>query len=555
LILLDTDYKRGVNRSEATVEELAAMGRQAASFEQRPRISMLLVVSDADEVWIKSTVNSVLAQVYPHVELCVCDNGSERPHIPQLLQDYAASEERIKVRRLPEKRSLAEAYEALVSMASGDFVALIDQGDEIPPEAAFKVVEFLQYVAADVVYTDEDHIDVGGERSDPDFKPYWSPDLLLSTSYTGRLCVIRRSVLETVIGFEKGIEGSEEHDLILRLSERTDRVYHLPEVLYHRRRLPVPSGRDGNRCSTRAVEAALARRGEKAVVVPDPVRDSLRVIRRPSKRARVSVVVLAPEGARGLPLLDQLENSSYPVHQVIVAKVRRETSASDGDVSHQFAARALNLAARRCDGDHLVFLDGRARITTPTWLTELLGHVQRRDVGAVGCELLNPDGSLRHGGSFARMGLLVGDPDVPFFEDQVPPPLVVGTFNFAAATAECMMVRRAVFEEAGGFNDERLPTTFYDLDLSFRLREAGLLNVYTPYASMFSGDPGARTLGDLPNEEEVTYMWKRWWRELVRLLYYRWSPPYTAYQGVEERTLALLFPAGGTTLHRPPDRI
>src|SRR3712207_1196360 len=177
------------------------MGRQAVSFKERPRISMMLVVSDADEVWIKSTVNSVLAQVYPYLELCICDNGSERPHVRQVLQDYAAGEERIKIRRLPERRSLVEAYEALVSMAGGDFVALLDQGDEIPSEAAFKVAEFLQSVAADVVYTDEDRIDVSGERSGPIFKPYWSPDFQLSTFYTGRLCVIRRSVLETASAF------------------------------------------------------------------------------------------------------------------------------------------------------------------------------------------------------------------------------------------------------------------------------------------------------------------------------------------------------------------
>lgn len=511
---------------------------QIAGFEYLPSVSLALIVSDDDEVWIKSSVRSLLAQVYPHLELCVCDNGSARPHVREVLEDYAANDERVKIRRLPERRSRAEAYNSAFSGATGELVALLEAGDELAPEALFRVVDLLQRVRADVIYTDEDSVDVTGKRLNPVFKPYWSPDLLLSVPYAGRLCVIRRELLDASGAFREGFEGAEEHDLLLRLSEKTDSIRHLPGVLYHRRLLP---GREADldggpsEASLRAVEEALARRGEGAAVGPDPKRGSLRVTRRVAGAPGVSVIVSAPEGeAAGLPVVGDLERkTSYPVRQVIVAGSGPGSHATGGWVNHPFPARALNLAADRADSEYLVFVNARARVQTLGWLTELLGHAQRRGVGAVGCALLDPSGGLRHGGSLVEVSRLAGSLDTPLSGDRMP--LVEGAFNFFAASATCMMVRKAVFEEAGGFDDEKLPTAFYDLDLCLRLRESGLVNVYTPHASLVHGGPEP-----LPTEEEVAYVWRRWWERLVQLLYYRFSPLHAEHDGFDGDTLGLL---------------
>lgn len=541
-----TDYEVWATRSRATGAELAAMARRAAGLGYLPRFSLVLVVSDADEVWIKSTIDSCLEQVYPHLELCICDNGSARPHVPEVLGDYADADARVKIRRLPEKESLAAAYDAGVSMADGEYVALLGEGDELAPEALFRVAESLQEAPADVVYTDEDLIDVGGRRSDPAFKPYWSPDLLLSEPYVGRLCVMRKSLLETAGGLTEGFEGAEEHDLVLRLSEMTDLIRHLPGVLYDRRSLPVDVGPTGEG-SLRAVREALARRGEAAVVEPGPVRGSLRVVRRPSGDPEVGVVLYVPEGMADVPLLDELErNTSYPIAGVTVAGVEGAARVPSANrVEHPFPARALNLAAEASAGEYLAFIDARARTTAPGWLPELLSQAQRSGVGAVGCRLVNPDGTLRHGGSFAELGRLVGYPDEPEFGGSEAPPLVEGPFNFAVASAECMVLSRATFEEAGGFDDGNLPTAFYDLDLSLRLRERGLINVYTPHASVVCDNPGDRSVATLPGEGEIEYVWRRWWPELVRLLYYRFSPLHATRHGREEQALALLPPRRG----------
>lgn len=534
--LTETDYKRWISYSRTSGEDLAAMRHQAAGLSYLPLISVALVVSDADEVWIKSSVDSVLRQVYPRLELCICDDDSARQHVPEVLGDYAAADERVKVRRLSEKESWSEAYNAAVSMTTGEFVTLLEVGDEIAPDAVFKIVELLQSVRADVIYTDEDHIDISGRRSNPVFKPHWSPDLLLSTAYTGRLCVVRRSILEAPRVFRDGFEGAEEHDLMLRLSEKTDRVRHLPEMLYHRRGLPASGTR--SRASSRAIEDALSRRGVDATVDPGLAEGSFRVARRVMGRPEVSVIVSAPEGVTDTSLVDRLEQqTSYPIHQVIVASVGRSHLTPDDHVNHSFPARALNLAACEAKGEYLAFMDARLQIETPGWLLEMLREAQRQEVGAVGCKLLDSSGRVRHGGSLVEMSRLTGAAEEFVFEGGHYLPLVDHTFNFGAASAECMMVRRAPFERVGGFDDANLPSAFYDLDLSFRLREIGLLNVYTPYAWVIRR--GARTL---PGREEIEYMWNRWWGRLVESLYYQRSPLHPAYHGLDRASLSALSP-------------
>ena len=529
-----TDYGRWLSSSMVSGRELTAMGRQVAGLRYLPRISLILVISDADEVWIKSSVDSVLRQVYPYLELCVCDNGSRREHVAGVLERYASEDERITLRRLSEKRGRAEAYNEAASMATGEFVALLDQGDELAPDAIFRVVELLQRTRADAVYTDEDNIDVGGRRSDPVFKPYWSPDLLLSTAYIGRLCVVRRSVLEDLGAFREGFEGAEEHDLMLRLSERTRRVYHLPEVLYHRRNLPGVPGEE-NRTLSQAIESALVRRENEATLEPGLVEGSFRVVRSPGGYPRVSVVVFVPEGVVGRPLLDELEQrTSYPIHQVVVASVGEATRPSVESVDHPFPAWALNLAAERAEGEFLVFMDARVRIEDPGWLQEMLSQARRQDVGAVGCKLLNPGGGIRHAGSLVGMSRLTGYAEYVSEEGHYLPQ-VDHPFNFAAASSECMAVRRSFFERVGGFDEANLPTALYDLDLSFRLRETGLLNVYTPYTQVVCGGPKAT-----PSVGEIRYMWTRWWGELVRTLYYQRSPLHPEHHGLDKEALSVL---------------
>jgi O-antigen biosynthesis protein len=217
---------------------------------------------------------------------------------------------------------------------------------------------------------------------------------------------------------------------------------------------------------------------------------------------------------------------------VILASVGRGLPSSAERVSHPFPARSLNLAAGGAAGEYLVFLDARARVASPDWLPEMLSQAQRPEAGAVGCKLLGPAGGLRHGGSLVEMSRLTGYPEEPVMEGGRYLPLVDYAFNFGAAPAEHMMVRAAAFERVGGFDDANLPTAFYDLDLSFKLHEIGLLNVYTPHARVTYGGAGV-----VPGRDEIEYVWSRWWARLVRLLYYQRSPLDHAHHGLEKGAL------------------
>jgi hypothetical protein len=533
------------------------MRRQVPTLAYRPLIGLALVASDPDEVWIKSAVGSVQAQIYPHFELSLCDNGSERPHVREVIEEYADTESRTTALSLPKRTSRAAAYNAALAESAADYVALMEAGDELAPEALFGLVELLQGDSADVVYTDEDRADVSGRRSHPVFKPYWSPELLLSTPYIGRLCVIRRELFEAVGGLREGFEGAEEHDLMLRLSEWTDRIRHLPRILYRRRDLTTDPNADDRvsgqfgmppaaPTAKRAVEEALDRRTDVAAVEQDLVRKALRVVRSPCREAGTSVIVFVPQGALPSSVLGELEREAYGlIREVIPASVDHEMrpSLADGrshEVRHPFLARALNLAARRAEGEHLVFLDGRSELTDPGWLMELVGHTGRPGVGAVGCRLERSRGGLYYGGSFVDLSRITGRPEEVDFERREGPPLVDFPFNPLTVPIECLAVRRSVFEEAGGFDDENLPSAFYDLDLCLRLQEEGLRNVYTPYASVKCGDLRDANARVAPGEAEVAYVWRRWWEQLVWLLHYRFSPLHPTAHAAHAETLALL---------------
>jgi hypothetical protein len=511
------------------------MEERLVGFWNPPTVSVLLAVSDPDEVWIKASLSSVLDGIYPHVELCVCDNASERPHVGQALDGLAASDERVKVRRLPKAASLAQAYNEALALAMGRFVTFLGEGDELAPEAFFYAVEVLQDTEADVIYGDEDSVDISDRRSNPVFKPYWSPDMFLSVPYLGRPCVIRRDLVEGLGGLREGFEGAEEHDLMLRVAEKTDRICHVPKMLYRRRtyeREPAPEGSVSREAARRAVKEALKRRDSEATVEPGPTPGSIRVVRGLSRRPTVSVVALVT--APGFASSDPEKESSYPLHEVIPARAGGGVAPEERATSVP-VAKAANLAAGRATGEYLLFVRNYRGATSSEWVLELLRQARRDEVGAVGGRVLNGDGSTRNAGSYLNLSKLTGSSSdaLPQRETSRFLPVIDHPFNPAAVAIDCMMIRRSVFEDVGGFDEGELPTAFYDLDLCFRLGESGLLNVYTPDASVFSRE----VLWPLPGVKQIGYMWERWWPVLVKMLHYEDSPLLAGSEKLDEDLL------------------
>ncbi len=522
--------------------EAPFMRQRLAGFGDLPLMSVLLVVSDADEIWIKGSISSVLDQTYPYVELCVCDNASRRPHVSEVLEECGSSDNRVKVCRLRGLALTAEAYGKALSLSTGRFVTLLGEGDKLVPEALSRMVKLLQHTESDVVYSDEDSVDISDRPSNTIFKPYWSPDMLLSIPYVGRPCVIRKDIMEDLGGFREGFESAEEYDLMLRVAEKTDRIRHLPGVLYHRRvyeREPAREEHIAREVLERAVGEALERRALEAKVEPGPAPDSVRVVRSLPGCPTVSVVALVTE----TDLLDHArkleQNTSYPVLEVIPAGVGEGVLLEEGSVNGTSTARVANLAAGQATGEYLLFVRNFQGALSPDWLTELLRQAQRSEAGAVGGRVLNSDGGTRSAGSYQlSLRKLTGSPESALSQEEPSRflPVVSHPFGPYAVSVECMMVRRSVFESASGFDEGNLPTNFYDLDLSFRLREKGLLNVYTPDASLL-----ARAFDyPLPRVEEIEYMWDRWWAVLVKALYYKGSPLAAEGESFDDDLLPLV---------------
>ncbi len=271
---------------------------EVSSFGYRPLVSILLPVFDSEREWLERGLDSVISQVYPGWELCICGDGSTGERAREILDRYERLDERIKVTYLEGGASVSGLLNASLSLARGEFVGLLNHGDELASDAFFEVVKLLQeHPRADLIYSDVDEIDEKGNRSNPHFKPGWSPDLLLSTNYVSHLSVYRGSLLDEISGFRKGFDGCQDYDLVLRVTERTDEIYHVPKVLYHWRAaaglLASPDG-DKSRVRERAHRAlseALVRRGFEGSVEDGYLPDRFRVRFKIKGEPKVSIII------------------------------------------------------------------------------------------------------------------------------------------------------------------------------------------------------------------------------------------------------------------------
>jgi O-antigen biosynthesis protein len=490
------------------------MRRLVARLPWRPRVSLLATIDDPDEVWIRTTFASLRAQIYPDWELCACDNGSVRPHVAATLRALRA-DRRLKVKTLPEPAARAEALAAALAVASGELCALVGCGDELAPDALFRAVEAANGDRPDIVYTDEVVVDEVGEPSAARLKPSWSPDLLLAGNYLGRLCVIRRDLVEAVGGPAAGVDDDEvEHDLLLRVSERARGIRHLPAILYRRRTLPPAEADPPPSASARAARAALRRRGEDASVRRGE--DGwLRVERRAAHLSTVAAIVRVEGAASTAPVLRDLDGADA-VDEIVIAGGRRGAFPGREQVAAATPAHAITLAAARTTSEFLLLLDGRGRPADRPgvgWIDALLAHAERSGVGAVGCRLLYRDGRLRQGGTLIDLDALTRRSYERMPTSSGAVAAAGRPFNPDIVRADCMMVSRARFDALGGLDSDRLGRSLYDVDFTLRLAERGLLNVYTPAVTFVCG-----VERELPPPAEVAYLWERWWERLSAAL-------------------------------------
>jgi len=531
---VNEQYPVLVRNNRLRASDVARMRDASSRFEYMPLVSVLLEVSGAR--WLERGLGSVLSQVYPRWELCVCGDPEDEI-ASEILGRYERLDERIKVTY--GEGDATASLNAALSLARGEFVMSLRGEDELAPDALFEVVRLLQdHPGADLTYTDMDEIDERGERSNPHFKPEWSPDLLLSCDYIMRLSVYRRGLIEEIGGFRDGFDGCHDYDLVLRATERTGEIHHVPRVLYHRRTGSVEDGGRVRERTRRALSEALERRGLEGSVEEGLLPDRFRVRFGIKGEPKVSVIIPTRDNVPYLKrCLESFERlTDYRNYELLVIDNNSryaETMQYLDSLPHRVIpfrepfnySRINNFAVSHATGEYVLLLNDDTEMSSGGWLEAMLEHAQRPEVGAVGARLLYPDGRIQHAGVIVGVGS-PWEPGVAmhshhFYSSESPgyAGALMTTADYSAVTAACMLLRKSVFDEVGGFEEENLPIQFNDVDLCLRIRERGYYVVYTPYAELLHHESvtrghfsGART--------ENLYMRERWGEVMDRDPYY-----------------------------------
>lgn len=535
----DFSYQMWAARSEATRYNRERAIQNINGFKYKPTVSLLLPVYNTREDYLRKALDSVLNQYYSNWELCISDDASTAPRVRQILNEYSARDERIKVVFSQSNGGIAKASNGALALATGEFVGLLDHDDQLTPDALYEVAATLQEVAADLIYSDEDRLDSNGLRVEPAFKPAWSPDLLLSCMYLAHFCVYRRSIVDRIGGFREGFDGSQDYDLALRFTEASSRIAHIPKILYHWRKVPSSaSAMPGAQSSVieagkRALTEALDRRGITGEVESERFFGFYRVRRKVSGSQRVSVIIPTRDGLRNLrrsvhSVESKTDYNDYEI--IIVDNSSRKQAMLDylnrsphRVIRHEGEfnfSRLNNLAAREACGDYLLFLNDDTEVINKEWMTAMVEQSARPEVGAVGAKLLYRDARLQHAGIILGVRGAAGHAHryVDGFSGRgyLNYPNVIR--NYSAVTAACLMTRRELFDKSGGFDEEALAVSYNDVDYCLRLRAAGYLIVFTPYALIYHDESATRGLNLYPKADACII--SRWQSAIASDYYY-----------------------------------
>ncbi|MFC1733290.1 glycosyltransferase [candidate division KSB1 bacterium] len=484
---------------------------QITYFKYQPKISIIVPVYNPPIHLLRASLNSVIDQIYENWELCIADDNSSDPEVKKVLQEYERSDHRIKLILRKENGHISQCSNTALSLAEGEFTALLDHDDLLSKDALFQVVKLLnKYPDTDLIYSDEDKIDENDRHFIPHFKPQWCPDNLLSRNYFGHLTVLRLNKIGEIGGFRIGFEGSQDYDLFLRYTEKTDKIKHIPKVLYHWRvhkksaALSEEVKPYAYNAARNALIEALERRNEKGSVDFLPGFRGYSIRYNTFNPGKVSVIIPSKDKADILDvcLKSLFEKTSYTDYEVILINNRSSESSFDKlvekwkqlkagqfkciDADFEFNfSKIINYGVQHATGTYLLFLNNDTEIIHADWMEAMVEQAQRKSIGAVGVKLLYQNNTIQHAGVIIGLGGAAGHTFVGIHKD------APGYFNYiqsinnyAAVTAACMMCRRVVFDEVGGF-DEGFTVEYNDVDFCLKLLEHNYNNVYLPHVSLY----------------------------------------------------------------------
>ena len=536
------NYKAWFKRQTPTKEALKA--QREREFAYAPKISIVVPLYRTPETYLTELIESVKKQTYGNWELCLSDGSGEDSPIAGLLARYEAEEDRIKVVSHKEPLKISENTNAALEIASGDFIAFADHDDLLAPNALYECVNLLNNEpSTEMIYTDEDKVDMSGkEHFMPHFKSDFNIDLLRSVNYICHLLVVKREVFEAAGMLAPEFDGAQDYDFILRCVERTSEIRHIPKVLYHWRAHKDSTAENlGSKdyafeAGRKAIQAHYDRTGIPAEARKMQINDLYfyRSKYRLTESPLVSVIIPNKDHTADLDkcIRSLEEKNAYKNIEYIIVEnnsEEKETFAYYEELEKRCPrAKVLyweekrfnfpainNFGAKHASGEYLLFLNNDTEIMNEDSIEELLGYCMRKDVGAVGARLYYEDGTIQHAGVIVGLGGVAGHAFPAYPHDAVGYfGRIVMAQDYSAVTAACIMVKKSVFEETGGF-DEGFAVAFNDIDLCLKIREKGWLIVYNPYAELSHYESKSRGYEDTEEKvkrfnSEIDLFLKKW---------------------------------------------
>jgi glycosyltransferase involved in cell wall biosynthesis len=535
-----------------------------------PKISVIMPVYNPTLNILEQTIQSIRNQWYPYWELCIADDCSSNQAVRDLIEQYQKEDDRIISVFRQKNGHISAASNSAIELATGEYIALLDQDDLLHPLALFwNAKEINSNPDVALIYSDEDKIDTEGKRKEPYFKSDFNYDLFLCQNMISHLGVYKTSVIKEIGGFREGLEGSQDYDLALRVIEKLHpvQIRHIPRVLYHWRihskstASSVDAKPYARTAAIRAVKEHLDRKKVNATVTvakDAPIYNRVQYTL-PDPLPSVEIIVPTRDRADLLKTCIEsvLEKTTYQNYSITVID-NGSQKPETFDLFKQWAGNPLvsithdpspfnysrlnNRAAEASKADYICLLNNDVEVISHEWLTEMISHAAQPDVGAVGARLWYPNRTLQHG------GVIIGLRGVAGHSHKHIPNKNAGYFgraclqqSFSAVTGACMVIHRQLYLDVGGLNQNQLTVAFNDIDFCLKLREKGLRNIWTPYAELYHHESISRGYEDTREkkarfQKECSYMKKKWDHII------RYDPAYNPNLTLESDDFAMAWP-------------
>lgn len=537
----DYIYSRWIELNEPNEAQLKK--QTSKKFEKNPKISIIVPMYNTPINFFEEMVDCLIAQTYSNWELCLADGSNEEN---KELKRIYTKDSRIKYKFLDENKGISGNTNAALELATGDFIALLDHDDLLPKFSLYEIVKCINdNPDVEFIYTDEDKIDkLASKRYNPYFKSDFGPDTLRANNFICHFSVFRKDIMKKLGGFNSEFDGAQDYDILLRMSEITKNIIHIPKILYHWRVHELSTAKSGltakpyaYEAGRKAVQSHIDRLGLKGNVESGNTLGTYKVNYEVIGNPKVSIVIPNKDYINTLKvcLKSIIKLTTYKNYEIVIVENNSEKEETfeyynkikgkdnikvvyypDKEFNY---SKIINFGVKESTGDYIIQLNNDTELLTPNWIEEMLGFAQREDVGAVGVELFYPDRTIQHAGIIIGIGGVAGH----VFKNL--PETMHGYFskdcmiqNLSAVTAACIMTSRKMYDEVG-YMDEKFKVAFNDVDFCLKIREKEKLIVYNPYVKFIHYESKSRgyedTLDKIKRFESEIARFKKKWKKVL----------------------------------------